>query len=139
MDVLPNIQMMDEISAICTFALDVLLSQNSFQSSYPFHFMKVQFEWYRHSLKILRFSFSSVHLLSHVQLFATPWTSAHQASLSITKSTESVMLSNHLILGHPLSFLPLIFPSIRVFFQQISSSYQVAKVLEFQLQHQSFQ
>ena len=65
---------------------------------------------------------SSVQLLSHVQLFVTPWTAAHQASLSITNSRslpklmsiESVMPSNHPILCHPL-FLPSIFPSIRVF------------------------
>ena len=67
--------------------------------------------------------FSSVQLLSHVQLFATPWTSAYQASLSITNSQgppksmsiESVMPSNHLILCRPLLFLTSTFPSIRVF------------------------
>ena len=67
--------------------------------------------------------FNSVQLLSRVQLFATPWTAAHQASLSITiswsllrlMSIESVMPSNHLILCHPLFLLPSIFPSIRVF------------------------
>ena len=66
---------------------------------------------------------SSVQLLSHVRLFETPWTAAHQASLSITNSQsllklmsiESVMLSNHLILCHPFLLLPLIFGSIRVF------------------------
>ena len=66
--------------------------------------------------------FSSVQLLSRVQFFATPWTAALQASLSITNSQslpklmsiESVMPSNHLILCHPL-LLPSIFPSIRVF------------------------
>ena len=66
---------------------------------------------------------SSVQSLSHVGLFATPWTAAQQASLSITNSQsspklmfiESVMLSNHLILCHPLLLLPSIFPSIRVF------------------------
>ena len=66
---------------------------------------------------------SSVQSLSHVWLFTTPWTAAHQASLSIINSwsllklmsTESVMPSNHLILCHPLLLLPLIFPSIRVF------------------------
>ena len=67
--------------------------------------------------------FSSVQLLSHVQLFATPWTAARQASLSITNSRslpklmsiELVIPSNHLILCCPL-LLPLsIFPSIRVF------------------------
>ena len=67
--------------------------------------------------------FSSVQWLSHVWLFATPWTTARQASLSITNSQslpklmsiKSVMPSNHLILCHPLLLLPSIFPSIRVF------------------------
>ena len=67
--------------------------------------------------------FSSVQLLSHVRLFATPWTAAHQASLSITNSQsllkltsiKSVMPFNPLILCHPLLLLPSIFPSIRVF------------------------
>ena len=54
-------------------------------------------------------------------------------------SIESVMPSNHLILCCPLLFLPSIFPSIRVFYQWVSSSHQVAKVLELQLQHRSFQ
>ena len=66
---------------------------------------------------------SSVQLLSRVQLFATPWTTAHQSSLSITNSRsppklmsiERVMPSSHLILCHPLFLLPLIPPSIRVF------------------------
>ena len=65
----------------------------------------------------------SVQSLSHVQLFATPWTAARQASLSITNSwslpkpmsIESVMPSNHLILCRPLLLLPSIFSSIRVF------------------------
>ena len=67
--------------------------------------------------------FSSIQSLSGVWLFATPWTAARQASLSITNSwsflelmlIESVMPSNHLILCHPLLLLPSIFPSIRVF------------------------
>ena len=67
--------------------------------------------------------FSSVQLLSRVQLFATPWTAARQASLSITNSQsllklmsiESVMPSSHLILCRPLLLLPPIPPSIRVF------------------------
>ena len=67
--------------------------------------------------------FGSVQSLSHVWLFATPWTTACRASLSITNSwsppkpisIESVMPSNHLILCHPLLLLPSIFPSIRVF------------------------
>ena len=66
---------------------------------------------------------SSVQSLSHVQLFATPWTAGHQASLSITNSQtllkfmsiELVMPSNHLILCCPLLLLPSIFLSIRVF------------------------
>ena len=65
----------------------------------------------------------SVQSLSHVWVFATPWTAAHQASLSITNSwsllklmsIESVMPSNHLILCHSLLLPPSIFPSIRVF------------------------
>ena len=64
-----------------------------------------------------------VQLFSHVQLFTTPWTAAHQTSLSFTFSwslprliaTESMMPSNHFILCHPLLLLPSIFPSIRVF------------------------
>ena len=66
---------------------------------------------------------SSVQLLSCVRLFATPWTAAHQASLSITNSRslfklmpiKLVMPSNHLILCCPLLLLPSIFRSIRVF------------------------
>ena len=68
-------------------------------------------------------STSSVQLLSHIRLFATSWTAARQASLSITTSQsllkltfiELVMPSNHLILCRPLLLLPSIFPSIRVF------------------------
>ena len=66
---------------------------------------------------------TSVQSLNRVWLFATPWTAAHQASLSITNSRsllklmsiKSVMPSNHLILCRPLLLLPSIFPSIRVF------------------------
>ena len=87
--------------------------------------------------------FSSVQSLSLVWLFVTPWIAARQASLSITNSRsllklmsiESVMPSSHLILCRPL-LLPPIPPSIRVF-PNVSSSHQVAKVLEFQRQHQS--
>ena len=67
--------------------------------------------------------FISVQSLSHIQLFATPWTTPHQASLSITNSQsppklmsiESVMPPNHLILCRPLLLLPSIFPSISIF------------------------
>ena len=71
--------------------------------------------------------FSSLQSLSCVQLFATPWTAAHQASLSITNfwsllklmSIESVMPSNHLILCRPLLLQPSIIPSIRVFSKEL--------------------
>ena len=71
------------------------------------------------------YSFSSVQLLSHVQLFATPWTAACQDSLSITNfqsllkliSIKSVMPSN--ILCHPLLHPPSVFPSIRVFSESV--------------------
>ena len=74
-------------------------------------------------MRLLSIYFSSVQSLSRVQLSATPWTSAHQASLPITNSRsllklmsiKSVMPSNCLILCHPLLLLPSIFPSIRVF------------------------
>ena len=67
--------------------------------------------------------YNSVQLLSHVRLFATPWTAAYQASLSITNSQsllklmsiETVMPSYHLILCHPLLHSPSVFPSVRVF------------------------
>ena len=75
------------------------------------------------SLYISSVQFSSVQSLSRVRLFATPWTAAHQASLSITNSQsllklmsiELLMSSNLLILCHPLLLPPSIFPSIRVF------------------------
>ena len=81
---------------------------------HKFHFLMVKplFNW-----------FGSVQSLSRVRLFATPWTAAGQASLSITNSRnppkpmsiQSMMPSNHLILCRPLLLLPSIFPSIRVF------------------------
>ena len=87
-----------------------------------------------------------VQSLNHVHLFATPWT-ADQASLSFIISQsllrlmpiESVMPSNHLVLCHPLLPLLSIFPSVWVFSNESVLHHQVAKVLEFQLQHQSFQ
>ena len=73
--------------------------------------------------KNLQPTFSSVQSLRRVRLFATPWTAAHQASLSITNSQslsklmsiDLVMPSSHLILCCPVLLLPSIFPSIRVF------------------------
>ena len=70
----------------------------------------------------------AVQLLSRVWLFVTPWTAAHQASLSFTitqsllklMSIESVTLSNHLVLCCPLLLLPLIFSSISIFSNELS-------------------
>ena len=92
------------------------------------------------------FSVSSVQSLSRVWLFATPWTAARQASLSITNSQSppkpmlivSVIPSNHQFLFIPFSSCPQSFPASGSF-PRVSSSHQVAKVLEFQLKHQSFQ
>ena len=97
--------------------------------SYPWAmFNQLRFYWnsgrtLTRVLKLFHPSFSSVELLSLVQLFATPWTAAHQASLSIINSRslfkfmsiESVMPANHLILCRPLLLPPSIFPSIRGF------------------------
>ena len=96
----------------------------------PFRIVKIWKTWNTDSTKCWKIralihclvQFSSVHLLSRVRLFATPWTAAHEASLSITntrrllklKSIASVMPSNHLILRCPLLLLPSVFSSIRV-------------------------
>ena len=88
-----------------------------------------------------------VSQFSSVAQSCPTWTAAGQAFLSITKSQsllklmsiKLVMPSNHLILCHPLLLLPSIFPSIRVFSKESVLHIRVAKVLEFQLQHQSFQ
>ena len=82
---------------------------------------------------------SSIHLLSHVQLFAIPWTVARQASLSITNcrslpklmSIESVMPSKHLILCCTLLLLPSIFPSIRVFSNESARRIRWSKYWSF--------
>ena len=91
--------------------------------------------------------FSSVQLLSRVRLFVTPWITACQASLSTTNSQsslrltfiESVMPSSHLILGRPLLLTAPNPSQHQSLFQWVNSSHEVAKVLEFQLQHHSFQ
>ena len=97
-------------------------SINKVKNLNPFIFKRLLKKWKEsHSLEE-RFV-SLVQLLSRVQLSATPWTIARQASLSITNSLsllklipiESVMPSNHLILCHPLLLLPSVFPGIRVF------------------------
>ena len=82
---------------------------------------------------------SSFQSLSRVQLFATPWTIAHHASLSITNSRsppklmsiESEMPSNHLILCPPLLLLPSIFPSIRVFYNESALPIRISKYWSF--------
>ena len=92
------------------------------------------------SLSPVQFSHSvmSNSLQPHGLQHTRPRPSPHSRSLLKLMSIESVMTSNHLILCHPLLLPPSIFPSISLF-QWLSSSHQVAKVLEFQLQHQSFQ
>ena len=85
--------------------------------------------------------FSSVHSLSHVQLFVTPWIAAHQASLSITNSRsslrltfiKSVMPSSCLILCRPLLLLPPIPPSIRVFSNESTLRMRWPKYWSFSL------
>ena len=89
----------------------------------------------------------SVQSLRRIRLFVTPWTAAHQAPLSITNSQsllklmsiELVMLSNHLILCHSLLLPPSNLSQHQGLFRRVSSSHQVAEVLELQLQHQPFQ
>jgi len=95
----------------------------------------------RGSFLVTAMPFSSVQSLSHVWLFATPWTAAHHAFLSFTNlrslpklmSIESVMPSNHLILCHPLLLLPSIFPSIRVFSNESVLCIRWPKYWEFRL------
>ena len=85
--------------------------------------------------------FSSAQLLSRVGLFVTSWTAAHQASLSFTiswsllklMSIELVMPANHLILSHPLLLLLSIFPSIRVFSNELAFCIQWPKYWSFSL------
>ena len=90
--------------------------------------------------------FSSFQLLSGVQLFATPWITAYQASLSITNSQSSpkpmfiklVMPSSHLILCHPLLLLPPILPSIRVFSSESTLRMRWPKYWSFSVNISSF-
>ena len=99
------------------------------------------------SIRLLTWVVAVVQSLSCVQLFVTPWTAARQASLSFTislsllklMSIESVMPYNHLILCRPLLLLFSIIPSTRIFSNELALLHQVTTILEFQLQHQSFQ
>ena len=114
-----------------------------FLSSFIFPF-DTEFLPYSYRKSSLSIQISSVQLLSRVWLFATPWMAARQASLSITNSPlklmfiESVMPFSHLILCRPLFLPPTIPPSMSLF-QWVNSSHEVAKVLQCQLQHHSFQ
>ena len=90
---------------------------------------------------------SSVQSFSRVRLFVTPWNAARQASLSITNSRSSIRLNIHRVSdviqpSHPLSSPSPLSPNPsqhQSLFQWVNSSHEVAKVLEFQLQHHSFQ
>ena len=118
-----------------TAACQASLSFTIFQSLLKLTFSILNTHWNR---------ICSVQLISRVRLFATPWTIAHQASLSITNSwsppkpmsIESVTPSNHLILFIPSPSALNLFQH-QGLFKWVGSSHQVAKILEFQLQHQS--
>ena len=92
--------------------------------------------WEAH-LQVYSVQFSSVQSLSHVRLFVTPWTAAHQASLSITNSQsllmsiQLVMPSNHFIFCHPLLLLPSVFLSIKVFSNELALSIRWPKYWSF--------
>ena len=96
---------------------------------------------FKYMVSLSHHQFSSVQPLRHVRLFATPWTAARQASLSITSSQslpklmsiESVMPSSHLILCRPLLLLPSIFPSIRVFSNETTLRMRWPKYWSFSL------
>ena len=117
------------------FSFEQIIGNTFVREVWPWKNTRPLFLWIR-----------SDQLLSRVRLFATPWIAARQASLSISNSRsslrltsiESVMPSSHLILCRPLLLLPP--PSQhQSLFQWVNSSHEVAKVLEFQLQHHSFQ
>ena len=107
-------------------------------------FFSIKSEWYSSLFKHCFIVVAVVQSPNRVRLFVTPWTVARQASLSITisgslpkfMSIESVMPSSHLIFHGPFFPLPSQHQGL---FQWVSSSHQVAKILELQLQHQSFQ
>ena len=118
--VLPSIRVFSMESVLCIRWWKYWSFIFSISPMLPYFFYEAASE---SSLSWFRVFLSSVQPLSHVRLFLTPWTTAHQAFLSITNSRsllklmsiESVMPSSHLILCCPLLFLPPIPPSIRVF------------------------
>ena len=126
---------LDEYIKLCNCQPDQIIEIGGF-SSFPSQ------RWNHSSILIVQFS----SVTSRVQLFAIPWTAARQVTLSITnsqsllklRSIELVIPSNHLILLSPSS-LAFNLSQHQGLFQWVSSSHQVAKVLDFQLQHQSFQ
>ena len=110
------------------FAVSVIgrihvLTVTRIQDSKTFFILRTQAKVTLGGALVSKINHSSIQLLSHVQLFVTPWTVACQASRSITNSQsllklvsiKSAMASNHLILCYPPLLLPLIFPRIRVF------------------------
>ena len=120
----------------------------SVTSSVPLVKHCAKYTFYIPTWKLPKKSNTAVQSLSHGCLFATPWTAAHQAfpsstiSQSLLKlmSIESVMPSNYLIFCCPLLLLPSVFPSIIVFSNKPALHIRrISKVLELQLQHQSFQ
>ena len=109
------------------------------------HMQVASLPWHNH-IKIWLEFLDSVQFRQSCPTFVAPWTAMCQASLSITSSQtllklmsiESVMPSNHLIHCGPLLLLPSIFPSISVFSSESTLHMRWPKVLEFQLQQQSF-
>ena len=125
---------------LATFQLPQMISSCMLERAYIAHFIT--------EIKMLFYSvqFSSVQSLSHVRFFATPWIAACQSSLSITNSeftqTHAYWVGDAIQPSHPLSppFPPAPNPSPHQgLFQWVNSSHEVTKILEFQLQYQSFQ
>ena len=118
---------------------------------YPIKKVEVDLKSAHHGTSLLGrihvIAFVAIQSLSHAQLFAILWTAAREAPLSSTISRsllrfmciESVMLSNHLILCLPPSPFALHLSQHQGLSQSLGCLHQVAKVLELQLQHQSFQ
>ena len=132
------IQDSEPINVVC-----ILTATPTSCSSISLPFLRPPYSLRHSNIEI---QFSSVQSLSHVWLFATPWTAACQASLSITNSqttqTHVHRVNDAIQPSHPLSSPSP--PALNLsqhqgLFQWVSSSHQMAKVLEVQLQHQSFQ